>query len=151
MAMVRTSTPPQAEDERPRRIPYPTADEVLYDAPNPDGSRKRCGNCYKFVTVDGSCVEVSGPIAPGQVCGLYVFGSPSGVAPPINGARKVPPKAAGLISTPDGMGTACEICRFVTPQADDMGLCNAVGAGDGFPPVMVERLGCCTRWETGVG
>ena len=149
LALVNASKP-TADDERPRRIPYPTPEQVLYDPPNPDGTRKRCGSCYKFVS-SGACTEVAGVIAPGQVCGLFVWGTPQGIEPVIAVARKVTQKAAGLIDTPDGLGTACEICRFVTPQADDLGLCNAVGSADGLPPVVVDRLGCCCRWETNGG
>lgn len=137
------------EPERPVRIPQPTAPEVGYAGPNPDGSRKRCGNCYKFIAT-GACVEVMGRIEPGMVCNFHLFGRPQDTPP----LRAPTPKSsavdAGLISSPLGEGTSCNICRFYTPdsQQRDIGLCAAVADPLGLPPAAVEALGCCYRWST---
>lgn len=142
--------PRQPDDARPQRVPYPRPDQVLYAGPNPDGSRKMCGNCAMFINA-GACTIVGGPIDPGQVCGYHVFGAMRMEMPdakPDDAATKMAPAVAGLIDTPLGLGTSCDGCRFFDRDRDPaVGLCAAVGAPDGMPPVVVDALGCCARWE----
>src|SRR5690242_10048240 len=111
-AFLRTyaDTPPPAVQAR---IPYPSVDQVLYAAANPDGTRKQCGNCYKWDT-NGACVEVGGRIATTQVCGYHRFGAAQGVMPIWAPTRKVTPTDAGLIDAPTG--TSCDRCRFYEPD-----------------------------------
>lgn len=154
-AMLYAVGPPRDDDGgKPQRIPYPTAAQVLYAGPNPDGTRKSCGNCWKFV-VAGRCLDVSGEINIGQVCGLHVFGKAQTselqaftlVGDNGTPVAKMLPAEAGLIDTPGGEGTSCDLCRFYTPDNEDSGLCEAVGGADGLPPVIVDARGCCARWE----
>lgn len=141
--------------DRPARVPYPPLSGVLYAGPNPDGTRKACSNCYKWI-VTGQCVEVAGEINPTQVCGYHVFGKPQVSTPLMRSDTELimpgmTAEEAGLIETPGGEGTSCELCRFFTPDGQDpmLGLCNAVGSVDGLPPVVVDAFGCCARWERG--
>lgn len=156
MAMINRG---RSADDRPARIPFPRPNEVLYAPPNPDGKRKTCANCYKWV-IAGRCLEVAGEIAPGQVCGYHVFGKSqvtdllayTGAGDGPLPVVKMTPEIAGLIDTPGGVGTSCNLCRFYSAPPDgeeDYGLCGAVGSTDGFPPVIIEPLGCCARWEAG--
>lgn len=134
------------------RIPYPSPADVLYDPPNPDGTRKGCYNCYKFHP-DATCTEVAGTVLPTQVCGLYVHGTAvemTAAQPPAHGpATKVLPQFAGLVDTAYGDGASCDTCRFFARvlEIGDGGLCNALGATDGLPPVVVDARGCCARWQ----
>lgn len=144
LAQVRGMPAPPLREER---IPYPRADQVLYAGPNPDGSRKACGNCWKFVT-NGACCEVLGEIEPTQVCSLHVFGKAQ-VMLPIGVPTRLSAAEAGLIDTPAGEGTCCALCRFYEADINgsEVGMCRALGAIDGLPPIVVEPLGCCARWE----
>lgn len=148
LALVNART--QAPDPaRPVRVPYPRPAEALYASPNKDGTRKRCGNCYKFVGI-GACIEVAGEIDAGQVCGLHLFGTPQPALPAVGvPAAKYSPVGAGLVDTPDSQGAACDRCRFFTPDLRDstVGLCGALGSIDGEPPVIADALGCCARWQ----
>lgn len=135
-----------ASPQKPKRIPLPSAPEAVYAGPNPDGSRKRCGNCYKFVA-DGSCVEVAGRVEEGAVCNLHVFGRPQTLPPPFGPRPKLGAVDAGLIPTPGGDGTSCDLCRFYKPSAPDVGLCEALADAMQMPPAAVEPLGCCSRWS----
>lgn len=130
-------------------VPLPSADGVLYSKPNPDGTRKSCGNCYKWVTI-GACVEVAGDIEPSMVCGYHVFGKPQPVVLMVDELRKMTGAEAGLIETPSGEGTSCDACRFYEPseRSHSEGLCEAVASSvDDNPPVVVDALGCCARWR----
>lgn len=134
-----------------KRVPYPSAADVLYAGPNPDATRKQCGNCYKWLT-QGACVEVAGDVAPTQVCGLHVFGKPQ----PAQLINDPPPKrlpaTVNLTPTPHDAGASCDTCRFYEPlPADPGGLCGALGAVDGLPPVIVEPRGRCARWQVSPG
>lgn len=142
---------PRADAPPPARIPYPPPAGVLYVGPNPDGSRKMCGNCWKWITT-GGCMEVAGDIGAEMVCGLHTFGKPQPAVLVMEPLRKMLGPDVGLIPTPASSGTSCDRCRFYVPEENDsvseeIGLCNALGAGDGLPPVLVDARGCCARWE----
>lgn len=149
-AFVGPREPAPEVDSRPKRTPYPSASDELYAAPNRDRTRKRCGGCYKFV-VTGVCIEVAGEVRHEQVCGLHVFGVPQPTLTAV-GVPDVKYTAveAGLVQTPGGMGSSCDTCRFFEQDEKDhaIGLCHALGSTDGEPPVIVESLGCCARWQT---
>lgn len=146
--------PPAEEDERPQRIPYPTASGSLYAPPNPDGSRKTCSCCWKFLFSSGTCLEVGGTLDPQGVCGYHAYGKPQATKILIGAQldssapnRQYTKEEAGYIPTPHGGGTSCDNCRFFQPTQDKEGLCNALAADDGWPPIIVEERGCCARWE----
>lgn len=135
------------------RTPLPILTEVLYIGSNPDKSGKRCSNCYKWV-ITGRCIEVAGEIEPTMVCGYHVFGQAQASMPLSEPERKLTAADAGLIETPNGEGVCCFTCRFFEVGNEvGEGLCNAVASQvDTLPPVVVDSLGCCTRWEHyGVG
>lgn len=147
-ALIQIRREPPSDPVREQRIPYPRADQALYASPNPDGSRKACRNCWKWVTT-GNCLEVAGEIEGTQVCGLHVFGTPQPVVPIGAPSLKPSPAEVGLIETPAGEGTCCALCRFFEQEnGTQWGLCKALGADqDAMPPVVVEPLACCARWE----
>jgi hypothetical protein len=121
--------------------PLPSLEEVMYAPPNPDGSRKSCGNCWKFVTT-GSCVEVEGDISEDQVCGYHVFGTPFAAAPP-SGADKMSQAVSGLITKRGG--TSCDICKAYDPGDAKGGHCKGVQKGGKL--AVVQARGCCGRWH----
>jgi hypothetical protein len=130
----------------------PTPADVLYVEPNPDGTRKACGNCWKFVRT-GACLEVLGPISPTQNCGYYVFGVSQDAELSVQ-VFKCSPELAGLIQAPPG-GTCCGNCKayqpgdYGSPTPTDKklaeGRCSMVQDGEGNDAV-VRELGCCSRW-----
>lgn len=98
-------------------------------------------------------MEVAGEIAAEQVCGYHAFGKSQPTVLVTEAQTKIRPIEAGLIDTPDGEGTSCDLCRFFEQDINDatLGLCNAIGGFDGLPPVIVEPMGCCARWEVKSG
>src|SRR5579885_3042914 len=58
--------------------PLPDLSDVTYQEPNPDGTRKKCGNCIHFVST-GYCMlhPKNLAITPESVCGYYQMGIPS--------------------------------------------------------------------------
>lgn len=138
----------QPEDDRPRRIPYPTLAQLLYESPSDYSEGRRCGNCYKFI-MSGYCVEVAGQIRAEQVCGLHAAGIPQTSVPAVGSPMKK--RDAVLVGLVDASqdGASCSACRFFTADepSSEMGICAAAGAADGMPPVSVDALGACARWE----
>ncbi len=124
----------------------PTLSDVLYQPPNPDGSRKRCDNCCMFLPngLSPRCFIHAADkfISSQMVCGYHVYGTPMAVHPRVG--RAVPgvePELSGLIWT---LGTSCDRCVWYQAEDEDTGLCMSVREGDG--PAEVEALGCCARW-----
>ncbi len=121
-------------------VDLPTPDEVLYQAPNSDGSRKVCGNCIMYGTQDRSCTihaaEVD--IDPMQICGYYVFGPPMEERMVHAGMDPVTPDLSGLMDTE--VGSSCDICVHYRQEE----ICSAVQQEGRF--AKVDPLGCCTRW-----
>ncbi|KKN72067.1 hypothetical protein LCGC14_0414620 [marine sediment metagenome] len=131
------------EEEGPPQVDpadLPTPDEVLYQAPNSDTTRKACGNCIMFGTKDRSCTihasEVD--IDPLQICGYYVFGPPMETRIDHPGMDSVTPDLSGLMET--SIGSSCDIC--VHYSFDET--CHAVQQDGRY--AKVDPLGCCTRW-----
>jgi hypothetical protein len=154
-AMIDDRNGAPVDSDRP--VPFPRPDQVGYARPNPSGARKKCGNCYKFVE-GGTCIEVAGKIDPGQVCGYHHPGVPfpAGAVPPAGLARRMSPRIAGLIWTPDGEGTSCNNCQWYGATQgmgdnamDEIGACARVAGEHGTPPATVEALGCCMAWDDG--
>ena len=121
----------------------PEKAQVAYAGPNLDGSRKRCGNCWKW-DPEGGCLEVSGEIKGSQVCTYHVFGKPSRL---VNHATsfKMSPEVAGLIETPSGEGTSCDICVHYFNRTPDPPVCTAVRQG--MYLAVIQPLACCGRWD----
>lgn len=142
---------PVDPDERPMRTPLPTFAEARYATRNPDSSRKTCASCYKYVLSPPSCVEVAGEIDARSWCAGHVFGTPQATQPAIGRpASRIPQGTARLLMTPAGTGVSCDRCRFFTPdEAGALGLCRALGSIDGEPPIVVDALGACARWQYG--
>ena len=118
----------------------PTPEEVLYQKPNSDMSRKRCGNCVLYSTQDRSCsiMDAALDIDPNMICGYYVFGLPMSERAVFVGMDPVSPEFAGLCETSEG--TSCDLCvHFSEPS-----LCDAVQQDGSY--ATVDPLGCCNRW-----
>lgn len=118
----------------------PTPDEVLYQKPNSDSSRKACGNCIMFGTQDRSCTihDAELDIAPEQICGYYVFGHPMEERMVHAGMDPVEPELSGLMDTE--AGSSCDICMHYGHDE----ICHAVQQDGEY--AKVDALGCCTRW-----
>lgn len=120
----------------------PTPDQVLYEHPNPDGSRKKCGNCVMWSgPVTQRCAILPGKrITDDMVCGYHTAGTPSGLS---MNARPADPKTVGLVRTANG--TSCSNCKAYQRKTATGGECQAVQSPDGGH-AKVEALGCCTMW-----
>lgn len=125
------------------QAPLPEAWGVLYAPPNPDGSKKKCGNCALFISFAERCAIHSNSlkIIDGMVCGYHVFGVPMVSAEPID------PKLSGLEDVSDLKGSSCSSCIYFEPTSKKNGLCHGVSKANGHPPQPVQALGCCGRWE----
>lgn len=123
-------------------VSLPRPDGVLYAPPNPDGSRKSCGNCCMWAEKDMLCmIHGSLPITFQMVCGYHVFGQPQLFSTSVIRPDGLPPELTGLEEVPGG--TSCDLCRFY-----DSGRCRGVSdPSTNRPPAKVEALGCCARWE----
>lgn len=123
----------------------------VYAPPNPDGSQKKCGNCYMFVQEDQRCVihEPSIRITAGFVCGYHLFGEP--ISPEGAGyisVLPISPELSGLADLTALDGSSCSTCRFYESKGKTKGLCHGLANADnGKPPQDVQSLGCCARWE----
>jgi hypothetical protein len=130
---------PEAE---PTKAPAPWG--VLYAGPNPDGSRKKCDNCFMFLHDKKRCVihDKDLYVSDEHVCGYHVYGKPlaNWMQQFYDHISPVDPNTSGLVRTVDG--SSCDICaRYKS------GWCFAVAErDDSDPPVRVEPLGCCARW-----
>lgn len=133
--------------------------DVLYSPPNPDGTRKRCGNCMFWFGVgapagtrDECFLHDAEVLAPrDSVCGYHVHGVGQAVArPPRQNMIPVLPEYSGLCSTDDG--SSCDNCVYFTPTAGLAGTCAVASEldtdADGDPvPALVHRAGCCAAWR----
>jgi hypothetical protein len=147
---------PQAPD--PARL---TLADVLYAPPNPDMTRKRCGNCLLWLGARGEEQVVDREecfihaadvvVIADMVCGYHVFGVPMGSdVPPREGVVSVLPEHSGLCQPEDG--SACELCEHFTAGTGRTGLCNVAFEEDvdhdGDPMhAVVEVNGCCAAWR----
>jgi len=131
------------------KAPLPAVWGVLYNRPNPDGSRKQCLNCaiwvekQKLCTIHGKDLKVSAQ----TICGYHFFGKPFQVWPEFaDNIQYVKPKFSGLERVPGG--TSCNLCKWYESKSDIDGLCNAVNPSVTLQgPTKVEAMGCCARWE----
>jgi len=128
---------------------------ALYAHPNPDGSRKNCGNCMMFISKDKQCEihDHNIEVTKDMTCGYHVFGAPhpkrmhkaDGVH-----LDPVDPKHSGLDKV--GKGTSCDICEYYKNPKNGTGTCIVVQESDGDGNAVgklaiVEAKGCCSRWE----
>lgn len=122
---------------------------VLYAPPNPDGSQKKCGNCYLFLKEKQACA-IHDPqivITDGMVCGYHLFGEPLSFSSPVS-VEPISPELSGLADLTALNGSSCSSCKFFEPKGRINGLCHAIAnERKGKPPQAVQALGCCARWE----
>lgn len=127
------------------QAPLPIPPEVIYRHPNPDGSRKKCGNCNFWMDKANLCT-LHGPtvvVAENMYCNYHVFGAPATemdtdldfVKPELSGLRRA------------GGGLSCDVCVYYREtQKDQAGNCNGVAnPSTGKPPAQVESRGICSR------
>lgn len=120
------------------KLPAPWG--VVYAGPNPDGSRKKCENCFMWIEGKDRCSIMPEDEFVGEhyVCGYHVHGTPRKAR--LKGVTVVDPKMSGLVPTKDG--TSCDNCK----RYED-GKCYAVSSkDDSNVPVKVDPKGCCARW-----
>jgi hypothetical protein len=138
--------------------PMPTLGEVLYTEPNPNKSRKQCGNCFLWKSASDTCVihDEDVIVISTMVCGYHVFGPSltlaTDVMPALANIMSVDPEMSNLQNTVQG--ASCDLCEWFTPRGQMEGVCRGTvdreGAGlhpteAGFHPV-VSALGCCSRF-----
>jgi hypothetical protein len=131
----------------PLDLPY--AWGVLYAPPNPDGSKKKCENCFLWIPESQRCAihATSVKVTSGMVCGYHVHGRPSGEKI-LTEATPVDPKLSGLEDVSDLDGTSCGSCMYYDSKGRGKGLCFGVAkTSTELPPQPVQELGCCSRWE----
>lgn len=109
----------------------------MYAGPNPDGSRKNCGNCMMW-SKDNRCTihAANREITAGMVCGFHVYGEPMDKRMDHPGLKTVTPSESGLIVAPPG-GTSCDNCSFYAARK-----CMAL-----LGKPSVHPKGCCARWS----
>lgn len=130
------------------QAPLPMPDGALYRHPNPDGTRKACGNCIMWVSGEGRCVihERNQPVAADQMCGYHIFGVPMEKWMDHPGMQPVTPDISGLRWV--GPGAACASCKFYRYRDENAGLCVGVSDPDTrLPGVPVASRGWCARYE----
>jgi hypothetical protein len=95
----------------------------------------RCGACWKFISNPGACLEVTGEIRFGGVCGLYVNGVPhkSMLDHPWR-ITKISKEEAGYTDQGD---SHCVGCKNMAIPGDATSPCREVEG-------LVEQGGCCT-------
>lgn len=128
--------------------PLPAPDGALYRHPNPDGSRKRCENCFMFVPSEQACIIHfrDQKVESTDICGYHIFGQPMDKWMDHPGMQPVTPDISGLRRV--GGGAVCASCRFYRDQGNGMGLCYGVSKPDDRkPPQPVELMGWCARFE----
>lgn len=114
---------------------------VLYAKPNPDGSRKKCENCFMWVQGKDQCMihKEAEHVTEHHVCGYHVYGTPMKEWKD-QGIAHMEPKESGLVLTEDG--SSCDLCKWYEHDK-----CYAVAGRDNSTgPVPVDDLGCCSRW-----
>lgn len=130
-------------------VPYPKPWGVLLAQPNPDGSRKTCGNCMMWVRTDQCAIHDPGlPVSEEHICGYHVYGQPMDEWMDHPGIQPVNPEYSGLEHVPGG--TSCDICIYYEQVDDEMGMCHQVADPEiHSPPVPVSALQCCAAWDDG--
>jgi hypothetical protein len=139
--------------------------DLLYSAPNRDGTRKSCLNCLFWL---GSA---SGPLISGEharpsvggreecflhdadvlvsarmVCGYHVEGAGlSGLRVPRENMTPLDPEFSGLCSTTDG--SSCELCVHFRPVGALEGTCAVAWDVENNQNAVVHRNGCCSAWH----
>lgn len=130
-------------DSAMKKAPLPDPVEAGYAPPNPNQSRKNCGNCYKLST-NGSCSEVAGEIVSNGMCSYHVFGTPHDQGGCLQTGQKMDQKTAGYVVLKTVDGTSCDVCIAYHGDAKG-GRCHAVQSKG--EPATVEPRGCCNRWH----
>jgi hypothetical protein len=130
------------------QAPLPMPNGALYRHPNPDGSRKNCGNCVLWVSGEDRCVihpkELH--IDSDELCGYHVYGKAMSSWVDLPGIMPVSPELSGLRMV--GPGGACASCKFYRRQDETHGICIGVSNPDTRKPgVPVESRGWCARYE----
>ena len=117
----------------------PTLSEVVYTPPNPDESRKYCGNCFMW-SKDEHCLIFSKDkkVVKYGVCNYHIYGKSKDVW--ISGAEPLNPKLAGFLETKKG--TSCDICNWY----NDDSTCSIV-VDEKYEYADVQLKGCCSRWQ----
>ena len=130
------------EHQETKSSGYPTPGEMLYQPPNPDGSRKKCGNCFMFCKEEDKCLifKKGQKVVESQICRYYVFGTPRNKWQDM-GIDPIDTKMAGLEEV--GEGTSCDNCEYFNKNK-----CYRVAPEKGKePPTPVDPLSCCNGWE----
>jgi hypothetical protein len=98
----------------------------------------RCGACWKFVRNTGECLEVTGDIAAGGVCGLYVNGVPHPTR--LEHTWRITKISKGEAGYTDQGDTHCMSCKHMAHPRDPLSPCEEVEG-------LVEQQGCCNEFE----
>lgn len=131
-----------------QNAPLPEPSGVLYRHPNPDGSRKNCGNCILWVSSENRCAIHSRDlkIESTDMCGYHIYGQPLPHWVNFPLIDPVTPDLSGLRFA--GPGVACASCLFYERKGNEDGLCHGVANPQTkLPPAPVESRGWCSRFK----
>ena len=125
--------------------------DVLYADPNPDRTRKNCGNCIMFLAPEACFIhDADVVVTPEMVCGYHVYGEPMPAGIERTNMMPVKPETSGLVPVVRD-GSSCDTCEFFMPINQRQGLCRALCEyGDTTEESLhptVDALGCCARWS----
>lgn len=127
------------------QAPLPVPSEVIYRTANPDGSRKKCGNCNFWMDKANLCT-LHGPdvvVPENMYCNYHVFGAPATEMD--TDLDYVKEQFSGLRRA--GGGLSCDVCVWYREtKPNESGNCYGVANPDtGKPPAKVGAKGICSR------
>lgn len=136
------------EAQQPVRL---TLASTLYTGPNPDRTRKLCGNCVFWLgAARAECWlhDASVETTAAHVCGYHVYGAPQATAElRRENMQPLDPETSGLELASGG--TSCDNCRsFVAEMGGASGRCQALYDLDADMEThpIVDARGCCGAW-----
>jgi hypothetical protein len=134
----------KAAEEKPHQ---PRCWGVLYTPPNPDGSNKKCENCFMWCKTEQCLIfPATKKISKDMICGYHVFGTPLDQWFD-RGIDYADEYCSGLETVRDG--TSCDSCRHYE-GSDLAGICTIVQQENG-QQAEVKAKGCCAAWEKARG
>lgn len=145
---------PRATTRNRRLSLLPTPDEVMYVKPMTGkfaGQGRKCANCVMWYSNLNLCHVLgrSLPVDAGDICNYHIAGSPMpGRFEDTGDMQFLDPILAGLYEAPK-KGTMCGNCKHF--QSGRPSHCDVVvqrGETDAeIGKAVVEKGGCCNRWE----
>jgi len=124
------------------QAPLPIPPEVIYRHPNPDGSRKKCGNCNFWMAAQNLCT-LHGPdvvVPENMYCNYHIYGAP---ADQMDTDLDYVKQELSVLRRAGG-GLSCDVCIHYREGGKCVGVADP---STGKPPASVEAKGICSRQE----